>query len=566
LSEARRALRRLSRVFQEYDAASSEKKRALLSSLERRSVSAAAEVLRLHEILCFLRAFPDDAALLAQVERMLRRFEGRADLRRHRADLEGSGIAGTAVRFRFFAPAAARLARRFGEHLRIDWDNFENAARLQRLLPALTLYAETPAIHELGLTGEKGLAALRGPKETDAAFLLRRWETLRLGSLARDVFYDDLDPALLLLPGPGTPSRTREKYPHLPVVWQTRPLDRARPDLHEEIARPPLSVEEVSAREGRALIELARDTMVPRERDLEAFSYGAADDVRMVDCGEGLVFACIGCLPERRSPLEAVYSFLTLKNGVPIGYALCSALFGSSEVAYNVFESYRGGESARVFGRLLASIHHLFGSDVFTIVPYQLGHDNLEGLRSGAFWFYQKLGFRPRKPEVVRTMDAELARMRARPGHRSSLATLETLASANVFFYAGRRRRDVIGILSLPKVALHVSRLLAARSGADRERAERVCVEEAAARFGLSAAELRSFGPGERQAFERWAPMLLLVAGALPAGRRERRSVIEVVRAKGGRRESDYVARFDAHRPLREAVRKLSQSGIISAL
>jgi len=46
--------------------------------------------------------------------------------------------------------------------------------------------------------------------------------------------------------------------------------------------------------------------------------------------------------------LESVYGFLTLKNGIPIGYVLVSALFGSSEIAYNVFETYRGGEAGAV--------------------------------------------------------------------------------------------------------------------------------------------------------------------------------------------------------------------------
>jgi hypothetical protein len=39
----------------------------------------------------------------------------------------------------------------------------------------------------------------------------------------------------------------------------------------------------------------------------------------------------------------------------------------------------------------------------------------------------------------------------------------------------------------------------------------------------------------------------------------ERRALVAVVRAKGGRRESDFVARFDAHRPLREAVLALAR-------
>ena len=46
--------------------------------------------------------------------------------------------------------------------------------------------------------------------------------------------------------------------------------------------------------------------------------------------GDGLELAAIGMVPKRRLLLEAVYGFLTLKNGVPIGYVLNSALFGSS--------------------------------------------------------------------------------------------------------------------------------------------------------------------------------------------------------------------------------------------
>jgi hypothetical protein len=33
---------------------------------------------------------------------------------------------------------------------------------------------------------------------------------------------------------------------------------------------------------------------------------------------------------------------------------------------------------------------------------------------------------------------------------------------------------------------------------------------------------------------------------------------VQVVRAKGGRRESEFVRRFDAHRKLRAAIRKLT--------
>src|SRR5512147_277327 len=62
-------------------------KLALLADLEVRTLRTPREIRRLHDVLCFLRAYPDDRSVLAQVERMLAGFETRSDFRRHRAGL-----------------------------------------------------------------------------------------------------------------------------------------------------------------------------------------------------------------------------------------------------------------------------------------------------------------------------------------------------------------------------------------------------------------------------------------------------------------------------------------------
>jgi hypothetical protein len=41
----------------------------------------------------------------------------------------------------------------------------------------------------------------------------------------------------------------------------------------------------------------------------------------------------------------------------------------------------------------------------------------------------------------------------------------------------------------------------------------------------------------------------------------ERRALVDVIRAKGARRESDFVERFDRHSRLRAAVRALARNG-----
>ena len=76
-------------------------------------------------------------------------------------------------------------------------------------------------------------------------------------------------------------------------------------------------------------------------------------------------------------------------------------LFETLEFGFNVFESFRQGESAFILGQVLRAYHHVFSMRTVVVDPYQLGADNLEALRSGAFYFYHRLGFRPRDPEVL---------------------------------------------------------------------------------------------------------------------------------------------------------------------
>jgi hypothetical protein len=202
-------------------------------------------------------------------------------------------------------------------------------------------------------------------------------------------------------------------------------------------------------------------------------------------------------------------------------------------------------------------VHHVFGADAFTIYPYQLGHDNTEGLASGAWWFYQKLGFRPRGDSALALMEREMARMRRRAGHRSSVATLRKLACENVYWHGGRARAraDVMGLLPLANAGLGVSAMVKRRFDVPREAASRVLEREAAGLLGVRS--LRGWSSGERLAWQRWAPLVMTLQGVVRWSPADRAALAAVIRAKGGRRESDFVLAFDRHLPLRKALRRL---------
>ncbi|MCZ6786643.1 MAG: hypothetical protein O7E54_05705, partial [Planctomycetota bacterium] len=461
---------------------------------------------------------------------------------------------------RFFWLTAIWLARRWPEHLAIDWPEFERKGRLSGLLHHLVSYSETPGLDEFDFGAREWVDRLKGPEETDAAFLIRRLQALRVETPMREQLYEDLDIPLLLSPGDTTPARGREKWDKASVVFQKKPPPRSRPNLRRAIHASTFRVRPVDRREGRRLIDLANACMVSRHRDLLVFLHADEQDVRIIDYGDGLQFACMGAVPERRLLLESVYGFLTLMNGVPIGYVLCSAFFNSSEVAYNVFETYRGAGAAHVYARVLGMVHGLFASTSFAVDPYQLGHENKEGQESGAWWFYYKLGFRPRAGGVRALVREELQKLKANPRYRTRASRLNEMAAEPMFLQLGRARRDVLGQIELGNIGLHVSRHLAGRFGADRERGLAVCAGEVARLLGLRS--LKKLPSGERLAWQRWAPLVSVLPGIRRWTRAQKNALRAVIRAKGGRRESDYVRLFDAHAKLRLGLLQLADDEI----
>lgn len=556
-ASATKQLSALERLMSEFGGDAGERKVELLDGLATARLQTSKAVVRLHEALCYLRAIPDSQEVLDRVVAMLEAFDERADFRACRDELADTGILGTEIHYSFYADTARWLSRRFPGALAVDWDEFENEDLLLSRLDLMALWAETPGLDEGDFETAEWVRRLAGPDTTDADFLIRRCARVGRTELERDHFFEELDLPFVLRPTDKTPSRSTAALPRSKPHFQTGPLQTGRPDLGQALEQR-ARVTTCDVRLGRRIIELARDAMVLRHRDLDAFAYGDPRDVRLLDCGGGLEFAVIGMQPDRRLLLESVYAFLTLRNGVPIGYVLVSALFGSSEIAYNVFDNWRGGEAAHVYGWVLAVTRQLFGSDTFTIYPYQLGGGgNTEGLESGSWWFYQKLGFRAREPEVLRTMKRELAKMRKNGKHRTSIATLAEIAEHNVYWSAGRERDDVIGIFPLGNIGLRVTDYVAERFGADRERARKTCADEAAKLCRVRG--WQKWDAGEWLAWRRWSPLVLILPGVSKWSKAELKDLVAVVRAKGGRRESDYVQRLDAHGKLRAALRKLAK-------
>ena len=180
-------------------------------------------------------------------------------------------------------------------------------------------------------------------------------------------------------------------------------------------------------------------------------------------------------------------------------------------------------------------------------------------MQSGAWWFYYKLGFRPRAracAAIVAGEVARLARDRVVPDAGRDAGAPGAVSGLPVA-PQDRPPGQAIEALRLDRIGLAVTRHVAGRFGADRERAAHVCADEAGTLLGVG--DWRRLPKGERAAWMRWGPLVAVLPGIGDWGDEQREALAAVIRAKGGRRETDFVRLFDAHPRLRAAVVALSR-------
>lgn len=192
----------------------------------------------------------------------------------------------------------------------------------------------------------------------------------------------------------------------------------------------------------------------------------------------------------------------------------------------------------------MAAAHHVFGCDSFSIEPYQLGHDNDEGITSGAWWFYRRLGFRPGSAEARRIADREAGRIRLRRGYRSSARSLRALARWHLYFSLDRTRQARLPkTTALLERAAHTLQRFSSPDAAERRRAAAV-----AAGKWING---RRFGTRPSRILADWAGIILALRSTGRWSQRDRRLLHAIIAAKGGASEREFLRLFRMHDKLR---------------
>jgi hypothetical protein len=532
----------------------------LLRSLEPRAFPDAESLIRFHEAVLFLRAYPHDRSTERRAERILSRFADRVEaLARSGADLgpfdrpEVSGIAGTEISTDYSFDVVRWLESRFPRAVRFDWESDGREDRLRALFPRFLPLLDEEALEDANVPYLDWMRAAQPDPKRDLAWLIARLDALPISEEERAERYEALKLPIVwsLGNGPVTRSRMRRRAPE--TFFHSQPfIARRDVSLAEALARPALPIRRVSRREGREVVDLARGATALRYREYYGFTYADGAAVRAARVGRGVEIFFMGLEKRRRLPLRAGFAAIVVKNGVPVGYVEGLALFERIEIGFNIYYTFREGESAWIFGRVLKLVNQVLGVTSFSIDPYQLGHENPEAIDSGAFWFYRKLGFRPTSPSIARKVESEERRIALAPSYRSPRRTLQRLVTRNLLYETDPARVGEWDRFHIRNLGLAVQRRMRVRYGGDPEEARR--------RASSRISRLLGGRASEGEAFADLALVLDLIAG-LPAWTPgEREALAEIVRAKTGREEIRYLRLLQRHERLRRALIRLGSA------
>ena len=406
----------------------------LLNQLAGSSFGRAQDVARYHDALLFSVAYPQSPAHFDLSSRELHRVAEFVSTRRRTEaqDFLNSGIAGCTINDSFSLELNAWLLNLAGERVHLDLSDADRtliASTLSTLLDPVEF-----EMSSADPSWSDWISANIGSRPDDHQIL--RWIVDASGRLPGNTSYREMTFSRFRIRTtwktlPRDPVITLGRAPYKDPCIVAESLIR-HVDLEAELRGTQPTEVSLSTSQRTQVIELSRGVLASRSRETDPSTYANVDELTYLDMGRGLTIALMPMISDMKMAIQSYVGYMAFRNGVPCAYGGGWLLFGETGFGVNVYEPFRGGESAWIVAQLMKAYHSVFHVSSFTIDPYQIGLGNPDAIASGAFWFYYRLGFRPQE-RVYRTLaSAEWKKMMKDPTYRSSREDLRKLANASM--------------------------------------------------------------------------------------------------------------------------------------
>ncbi len=328
-------------------------------------------------------------------------------------------------------------------------------------------------------------------------------------------------------------------------------LQRRDVSFKDELSKRTPQLQRLSKGDGETMLNLARDASTVRYRELYGFTHGDPGRLIKTHLGRGVDLFVTSLPPGVRLPVRAYHAAMIFKNQVPIGYFEGLSLFERMESGFNLYYTFREGETAWLYAKTLNVMRRLLGVTTFVLDPYQVGFENEEGIESGAFWFYRKLGFRPTDPRLQKLAEKEEAKIRERKTYRTSAATLRKLAVSPMIFELHSKRVGDWDRFRGREIGFAVQKEMARRFSGDALKMRSEAVRFAERLLRTSALRLSE---NEQKILSDFAILLLLIPGLEEWSGEEKQMLLQIIQVKASEDEGKYLRLMQKHERFRRAV------------
>jgi hypothetical protein len=412
-----------------------EKKIQCLQQLKTTALPADKNMHYYNDALLFTCAFPANRKIYKLAESEFKRITAFLKNRKIKEVFVNSGLP--------FTPFYSNFSHDFTQWLQLNqdcnivFDKFKDASLELNDVLKLTLPSPEKSETTAALSNEELLDTLKVPAKDRLQFLLNELSKLDDQPFIKDHFYESLGIHIRIRPRNKNFSISYNRFLPDKTIYYGEPVKSF--DYTELLNRPLPQPKDLNQSLQSRLITVVKNSMVLTDRETDTVTYMDETSLRYYQLEQGIAIAIYGMKAERQLPYESYVGYTLFVNGFPVAYGGAWVFSFVANFGINIFEAYRGGGSGYILCQLIRLYRQVFNINYFEIEPYQFGLDNPDGIKTGAFWFYYKYGFRPQNKELKWLSEKEKDKTKMNRRYRTPEKILLRFTESNMELHLGKK-------------------------------------------------------------------------------------------------------------------------------
>lgn len=476
MASIKRIITQLQETGNRFDTDSQKQKSDILSVINKLQLNRNADLISLYHALLFLCAHPGSSKERQLALNGIKHLTSFLKKYKNKHIYNNTGLPYTNSRSHFSHDFLQYLST--CKYLKVSLDSYDDS--LFDLNEVLKLTLPTPEKSETtaGWNNEELLNALKVKNSDNLNFIIHEISKLNSTPYIKDHLFDGLGIYIQIKPNNNKFSIDQNKFNPEKIYFHN---DLLKKFDHESLLNTQLPEEEkLTTASLEKYVTIIKNSMALTDRETDPVTYLDTNTLKIFHLERGISVAIYSMTGNRHLPYEIYAGYTLFKNGYPAAYGGAWVFGKRANFGINIFEWFRGGESGYIMCQLLRVYRQAFGINYFEVEPYQYGLDNPDGIKSGAFWFYYRYGFRPLDKQLKLLAEKETTKIRKNKKYKTSSRVLLRFTESNIAL-----NLDGETPMAVPEITSKITRFISRNFKGNRIIAENECIAHFQEKSGI---------------------------------------------------------------------------------